>query len=573
MNGGRGVAGWDSELFEGAALRRIVVGVLAILVVALGAPTTATLAGDFGLPHARPGQLVVGSARIAIEGRWSDPATAYPPAAREQMPRGQSWWLAALAAALLLAAAAVAVWSRVDRLRARARLGRRSYDPRGSRPRGWARPRDVPELVGSGPRPNRFTVGRLDRRLVATDDQAQACVVAPPRTGKTTRLVIPWLLEHQGPAVVTSTRRDVLEHTLEHRAQAGPVWIWDPFSVDSMCWTPLAGCEDWDYALQQAQWLADAVDEGSNGGGDVARFWRGEAAKLLAPLLHAAALAGESMATVLRWVDAQTVDEPRAKLEASGAVAASIQLTGVGELDPRNRGTTYMSAGALLAAYRHPAVLRASKPGFAPEQLLDAAAATLYVVAPERHQRLLAPLNVAILSSLFAELAIRTNAGRRPEPTVRVLLDEAANIAPLARLPQHISEAGGNGARIATVWQSVAQMRARYAHDADTILAGSTAKVFMGPITDQATRQEVTGLLGDQLVDTESMTEGDGRRSRTLGRQWRPRGAPDALQQFGGDRGLFVNGPLPPAIVRLTPWDRLRHLRNKRGASRRAGGP
>jgi len=86
-----------------------------------------------------------------------------------------------LAAALLLAAGAVAVWSRLERLRARARLGRRSYDPRGSRPRGWARPRDVPELVVSGPRPNRFTVGRLDRRLVATDDQAHACVVAPPR--------------------------------------------------------------------------------------------------------------------------------------------------------------------------------------------------------------------------------------------------------------------------------------------------------------------------------------------------------------------------------------------------------
>jgi type IV secretion system protein VirD4 len=218
-------------------------------------------------------------------------------------------------------------------------------------------------------------------------------------------------------------------------------------------------------------------------------------------------------------------------------------------------------------------VLRASRPGFTPAQLLDATAATLYVVAPERHQRLLAPLNVAILSSLFAELAIRTNAGRRPDPTLRVLLDEAANIAPLARLPQHISEAGGNGARIATVWQSVAQIRARYAHDADTILAGSTAKVFMGPITDQATRQEVTGLLGDQLVHTESTTEGDGRRSRTHGRQWRPRGAPDALQQFGGDRGLFVNGPLPPAVVRLTPWDRQRHLRGARKARESAVPP
>ena len=45
-------------------------------------------------------------------------------------------------------------------------------------------------------------------------------VVAPPRAGKTIGFVIPWLLEHDGPALVLSTKRDVYEATVAHRRSA-----------------------------------------------------------------------------------------------------------------------------------------------------------------------------------------------------------------------------------------------------------------------------------------------------------------------------------------------------------------
>jgi type IV secretory pathway TraG/TraD family ATPase VirD4 len=112
-------------------------------------------------------------------------------------------------------------------------------------------------------------------------------VIAPTRSGKTTRCIIPWLLEHDGPAMVTSTKRDLVQATGAWRAEMGDVHVWDPGAPDSACWTPLDRCEEWGYAIRQGVWLADAVGHGDH---HAARFWNGEAAKLLAPLLHAAAL-------------------------------------------------------------------------------------------------------------------------------------------------------------------------------------------------------------------------------------------------------------------------------------------
>jgi type IV secretion system protein VirD4 len=74
---------------------------------------------------------------------------------------------------------------------------------------------------------------------------------------------------------------------------------------------------------------------------------------------------------------------------------------------------------------------------------------------------------------------------------MRVLLDEAADLAPLRDLPAHLSQAAGHGVRIATIWQSVGQLHHRYGDASDDILANSTAKLFMGPVTDDRTGRYV----------------------------------------------------------------------------------
>ncbi|MGE3449206.1 MAG: type IV secretory system conjugative DNA transfer family protein [Microbacteriaceae bacterium] len=466
------------------------------------------------------------------------------------MPTGPVWWTGAAWATGTLLALAAGAWRRIDVLASRATLGRRPGQLRGSRPRAWARARDLTELAVRHQEPGRFTLGRLGRTLLASDPESHVALIAPTRSGKTTRYVIPWLLEHNGPAVVTSTRTDVVAATRSWRARKGNVIVWDPFGADSVHWTPLTGCEDWAFALAQAQWLADAAEEGDS---DIARFWRGEAARLLAPLLHAGAHAQTPIAHVLSWIDTQNIEEPGNVLTTNRSTAALRQLEGIARLDPRNRGTIFMSAAALLAAYRHPAVQATATDGLTPTDLLDEPN-TLYIVASARQQRLLAPLVVAILSSILHAAAERANAAGPLKPTLRVLLDETANIAPIRDLPAHLSQAAGHGVRIATIWQTLAQAHHRYSHAADEILANSTTKLYLGPITDDTTRRNISNLLGEQPTDVISIQADSQRRSHTTNRVWRPKGAPATLQQLADDEALMIAGRLPPAVIRTEPW-------------------
>jgi type IV secretory pathway TraG/TraD family ATPase VirD4 len=150
---------------------------------------------------------------------------------------------------------------------------------------------------------------------------------------------------------------------------------------------------------------------------------------------------------------------------------------------------------------------------------------------------------VALLSSLVHAAGESATATGPLRPTLRVLIDEAANVAPLRDLPRFLSQTAGHGIRIATIWQSLGQMRERYGAASDTILANSTAKLFMGPITDDATRRYVVDLLGDEYECNEAA-----RPRRTA----KARAA--ALQQLAEDRALLVAGAAAPAIVRRRGW-------------------
>jgi type IV secretion system protein VirD4 len=500
-------------------LGAMALGVLGAVLIAWAVPAGVLLVhGGGGLSLA---DAVVSALRLLAEQQFGDPRAVYPRAVRADMPGPAAWWTTAAIITGLLGGLTALVVTRFEPALARDRLARRPGDLRGARPRPWARRRDL----GLGDRATGFSVGCIDGRRLRTDEQSHVAVVAPTRAGKTTRLVVPWVLEHDGPLVVTSTKRDVLAATGEARAARGRVHVFDPFGEDSLGWSPLVGCESWSFALRQAQWLADASADGTS---EIARYWRGEAAKLLAPLLHAAALDGRSMLDVLKWVDAQSVKEPSLTLLAGEADAAMRQLAAIDKLDGRNKGTTYMSAGSVLAAYRFPEVARSLAGDFGPATFLRSSADTVYVVAAERHQRLLAPLVVSLLSSIVNEAAEGDALGER---RLRVLLDEAANIAPLSELPRMLSQAAGHGVRFATVWQSLAQLDERHGPAAPTVLANSTTQLFLGPVRDERTWRYAEALLRTGSDD-------DRRTARRL-------------SQLERGRALLLMADRLPAVVEL----------------------
>lgn len=102
--------------------------------------------------------------------------------------------------------------------------------------------------------------------------------------------------------------------------------------------------------------------------------------------------------------------------------------------------------------------------------------------------------------------------------------------------------------RFATIWQSIAQIRERYGDSADSILANSTAKIFMGPITDDATRQHIASLLGDELVAQVSQTAtSDGHSgSTTVARRHATRPLPPPCNSSNPTARCSLKAPTRP---------------------------
>jgi type IV secretory pathway TraG/TraD family ATPase VirD4 len=128
-------------------------------------------------------------------------------------------------------------------------------------------------------------------------------LLGPPRSGKTSAVIIPGLLSHTGPAVCTSTKPDVAQATRRARSRFGRVWVFDPTGgsrsagAEELRWSPVRAAASWDGALLMARAMTAAAGVGT--GTTHGSHWAKRSQALLAPFLHAAALDGRDMESVV----------------------------------------------------------------------------------------------------------------------------------------------------------------------------------------------------------------------------------------------------------------------------------
>ncbi len=377
-------------------------------------------------------------------------------------------------------------------------------------------------------------------------------VIAPPRAGKSSGFVVPWLLDHQGPALVLSTKRDIYDVTAPHRRDLGRVWVYDPFGDETSAgFTPLVHSRTWPGAIRGGEALASAAHPDQANAAN--EFWDKEAASMLAPLLHAAALSDKCISEMVRWLDARDFTEAIRTLKSTGASAAADQLEGVGRRDERNRETTVMSALNLLRAYRYPQVAARATKDLTPERFLDGKANTIYVVAAGHDQEALRPVILALCAAIYETAIVKARRYGALNPRLFILMDEAANIAPVRNLSSQLSQCGDHGIVIATIWQSIAQIDQRYGRAArDAICAASTAQIFIPPLADPTSTAYLTELLGEEPVANASTSSGASRHTLNVAHQ--KTGPAPWLRQIGRGRAILLYRDLPPAIVRAPGW-------------------
>jgi hypothetical protein len=96
---------------------------------------------------------------------------------------------------------------------------------------------------------------------VTAQRESAVMVLGPPRSGKTSAVMIPALLGAPGAVVSTSTKPDVMQTTLRARAELGEIWLFDPAGeegkpprgVRALHWSPVSAASTWDGALVMAR--------------------------------------------------------------------------------------------------------------------------------------------------------------------------------------------------------------------------------------------------------------------------------------------------------------------------------
>ena len=428
----------------------------------------------------------------------------------------------------------------------------------------WAKSKDIKTLIVPGPGiKGRVILGRTNGKLIATEPRQSVIVLGPTQTGKTTGFAVPAILDWQGPVIAASVKNDLVKDTFKWRKTQGDVWLFDPtrstgFDYEDVRagWSPLSQAIDWGGARKVASWLAKA-NKAAGGGMSDGDFWFSIAEKALAPYLFAASYAGLDMATVLRWIDTMEEREVLNILQTTGIPEAMTAFRANMARDERTKSSVFTTAETIVNAYNDPLVCEsASNPTIFPSELLNGKNNTLYICAPSHEQDRLQTIFTAIVTQMKSsayELAGKQN--KIIDPPLLIVIDEAANIAPLDDLDAIASTAAGIGIQLVTIFQDMAQIEARYKERARTVVNNHRAKVVLSGISDSGTLEYVSKLIGEEEIDSTSVSfSAQGERSTTESLQQRTLASGSYLRRMKFGEGIVVYGQLAPAKLVLRAW-------------------
>jgi type IV secretion system protein VirD4 len=196
----------------------------------------------------------------------ADPRHAWPAATARALPGPIGYWACTIGVFVLVSVVLISVANVLRTPSAGSPRRRRLGVDTQAR---FARQRELAPLIVPAAQAGRFVLGRVGRRLVATEerhsnpatgrtltsrflwrrvrqgDRSSVLVVGPTRCGKTAN-AIAGTLEWIGPAILSSVKSDLIGATLAQRARVGEVRVFDPTrSTDQPCagWSPLRAAD------------------------------------------------------------------------------------------------------------------------------------------------------------------------------------------------------------------------------------------------------------------------------------------------------------------------------------------
>jgi type IV secretion system protein VirD4 len=395
-----------------------------------------------------------------------------------------------------------------------------------------------------------------------------AGVIGPQGSGKTLDLLTPALLGAPGAALVTLTKVDDLLLTINARSDGGrPCVVLDPFGLaeglPELVWDPIAGCDDPITAERRAKafgaGIVHSISQNSDGGA-ASRFYVAEAAKVLQCYLHAAALTGQYLDAVLRWVaNPQATNEP-AEILLDHPRAAPFWhglLQGAIAGDDRTVANTVVTLQQTMALFFQPDIRRRCMPGPGrpATDIADiiARCGTLYLLGREDPYASASPLMTALAEHILDTalmLANRSEWGRLCPPML-ACLDELPSTAPLPTLRTRMANERALGISFIYAAQTWRQLAAIFGDTEARALYGLTNVVIVfGGGKDIGFNKEISDLVGTTRVTRTTWQLGRGGRSASGDDMLIIR--PEEVRQLPERQALVIAENTKPIITKLT---------------------
>lgn len=321
-------------------------------------------------------------------------------------------------------------------------------------------------------------LGRFEGRPVHGSAEDHLLALGPTRCGKTSGLIIPSVGIHAGPAIVVSTREDIVQATAGARskiaASHGGHVVEAALGgcttglVDAVPWSVTDGCDSWNVALDRAEILAStAIPESKD------QFWRGAATDVLSGSLLGASLMGEDDRLLARRIRSANISAYHATVLKHYPRDHDAPFVFAGVSDPKamaedtRRSVFAVVSSQVLGPFRYEQSV--SVVGAIDLAEFVQSAGTIYITIPWWRAKSLQPLVAAFIEAVVAAWRVSTTR----YGTLLLALDEVANVAPLPNLPQIITAGAGDSIQCVLGMQEPAQAT-RWGSEAEVITGGPT---------------------------------------------------------------------------------------------------
>lgn len=431
--------------------------------------------------------------------------------------------------------------------------------------------------------------------VIPFDDHVS--VTAPTGGGKSARVMIAAAQSAPGALVVTTNEATILDAIVAARTPKGRIWVFDPLGrtqwAEPMVWDAVAGCEDGERATARAGAFCMGVKSATTRSSGNEAFFTDTARTAMEAMLHAAALDGRGMGSVLTWAlqMGDTVETPRNIITDSTSPYAEPlwpqALAGVAQGAADTVASTRTTLQRQIKPLLRRSVLRWVDPQAAREyvqehrrrveetggdssRIMDpvvfdpyafvGSTDTLVLVSDEN-----APSDVSPLCSMvFQEVmdAVKRLAPlseyQRIEPPLRVVGDEIANVAPIPKLPAMTTEVRKLGVQLILAFQDDLQATSRWG-DADgmKMLNQMGVEIILPGVKSESTLKRFSGMTGTVEVvhrsDTVDTLTGH-RSSSGLSTQERAAMRPDEIRMMPDGQALAIYRNVEPFLITMPPW-------------------